>query len=213
MLGRPWLQFEVKYIEGISNSSSYNKTVHGPAAAGKVTPPPFKNVIYTLGRGQTDFKNMILALPEKHEPKCFLQSIGSTISIFVTPLQCHDHLSHVNFTSEGWQKYQMVLPMLHEKLFFSRRSTRNIFLKCVTPQPILTVLQEWSRLAWTRTEMGVRMTHLTPHCTCRRQDDVSYIKLPQIRPLNHKEHARPQQRGSGIMDVPRLSYFSIAVGL
>ena len=77
------------------------------------SPPLKKCHLYT--RGQIDFKNMTLPLHEKHEKKCFSRSMGSTKTIFATPLQRNTYFVFVIFTAEGCQKWQNVLPTLHGK--------------------------------------------------------------------------------------------------
>ena len=130
---------------------------------------------------------MIPTLHEKHKKMCSIRSTGSTKLTFVTPLQRNYHFFFGSFTAEGCQKWKIVLPMLHEKHKKSMRFTeheKHIFHFYNPSRRILTVLQEFSRLAWTRVdsraEMGVRLAHLTLPYTRRSQDDVSYIKLPQI---------------------------------
>ena len=97
------------------------------------SPPLKKYHLYT--RGQVDFKNMILPLHEKHKKKCFLRSMGSTISIFSTPLQRNIHFFFGKITAEGCQKRQNMILTLHEKQRKKRisRSMRSMILIFATP--------------------------------------------------------------------------------
>ena len=83
--------------------------------------PPLKNC-HLYCRGQVDFKNAIPMSHGKHKQICFLRSMGSTFSIFVTPPQPNDHFFWGIITAEGCQKWQIVIPMLHEK------PTKNMLL-------------------------------------------------------------------------------------
>ena len=86
--------------------------MHNTVDMNKFTPP--KKCRFHR-RGQVDFKNVILPLHEKHKQICFLQSTGSTILIFSTPLQRNEHFVLGKITAEGCQKWQIVIPTLHEK--------------------------------------------------------------------------------------------------
>ena len=97
------------------------------------SPPLKKEHLYR--RGQVDFKNVIPMLHGKHKKKCFLGSMGNTISIFVTPPQRNCHFFGGIITAEGYQKWLIVIPTLHEnqkkKCFL--RSMGSTFLSFETP--------------------------------------------------------------------------------
>ena len=139
-------------------------------------------------RGQVDFKNVIPMLHGKHKKKCFLRSMGSTFSIFVTPRQRNSHCFLGTITAEGCQKWQIVIPTWHEKRQKKTLLTehgKHIFHFCNPSRLILTFLAGFARFWPVQAGLLPVLSHFRPGFapTTRAggQDYVSlHHKLPQI---------------------------------
>ena len=96
------LHFGREILEGISRRNfkcDLLQQNHARHRSYRQIHPPLKNVIYTLG--VKSISKTRLSRCRETQKKCFWRSMGSTISIFSTPLQRNTHFSFGKITAEG----------------------------------------------------------------------------------------------------------------
>ena len=108
--------------------------------------PPLKNCIYTVGVKSISKMSFLRSMGSTK--KCFLRSMGSTFLSFATPPQLNDYFLGGIVSAEGCQKWQNVIPTLHEKQKKKKLLTKHgkqICHFCNPSRMILTFLPELVR--------------------------------------------------------------------
>ena len=75
--------------------------------------PSLKNSIYTVGVKTISKMSFLRSMGSTK--KCFIWSMGCTFLSFATPPQPNSYSFFDIISAEGCQKWQNVIPMLHEK--------------------------------------------------------------------------------------------------
>ena len=127
------LHFGREILEGISNAISCNKTMHGTAATGKFN-PPLKNVIYTLG--VKSISKLCFSRCMRSTEKRVSYGAWEAQFLFLQHLRSETNSFFFGKnTTEGCQKWQNMIPTLHEKqkTICFLRSMRSIIFIFATP--------------------------------------------------------------------------------